>query len=412
MKKLFLFITIFCAGRAIAQPPPNMTCATALNACNGDTSFFQCCFIPSCSPTTFEVDQWYEFCVNAPMNAVQTIEFHSQFGFRGWTLYGPLSTTANCTAAVPANIYSTSSVAIAPSPYTFVGLPAGKYILHLRVNECYGWVTPNYIGFDSECLECAPSCYPVTMPELTACSNQPVSVTVSSCKGGNATAQIDFNDGPLQSGPVSWLSGPAPVTFTGTHTYTTPGTYIITVNVIVGSTVIETTTATITIIDCDIPCEHCIGSFAPTPGKYLFSAWVKEKNALLSKTSYTFPQVTLDFPSFSTVGPFGASGQIIDGWQRIEKEFIVPTGATQMDIMLDCTTGDCYFDDIRIFPFDGSMKSYVYDPVTLRLVAELDERNYATMYEYDEEGKLTRIKKETEKGIMTIQESKTTVVKK
>ena len=53
----------------------------------------------------------------------------------------------------------------------------------------------------------------------------------------------------------------------------------------------------------------------------------------------------------------------------------------------------------------GSMITYVYDPITLRLMAEMDERNYAKIYEYDEEGKLIRVKKETEKGIMTIQQT-------
>jgi hypothetical protein len=57
------------------------------------------------------------------------------------------------------------------------------------------------------------------------------------------------------------------------------------------------------------------------------------------------------------------------------------------------------------------MMSYVYDPISLRLMAELDERNYATLYEYDEEGKLIRIKKETEKGIMTIQENRDNIRK-
>jgi hypothetical protein len=52
------------------------------------------------------------------------------------------------------------------------------------------------------------------------------------------------------------------------------------------------------------------------------------------------------------------------------------------------------------------MKSYVYDPVSLRLWSELDDRNYATFYEYDEQGNLTRTKKETERGIITIQESR------
>jgi hypothetical protein len=50
------------------------------------------------------------------------------------------------------------------------------------------------------------------------------------------------------------------------------------------------------------------------------------------------------------------------------------------------------------------MHSYVYDPVTLKLMAELDDNNFASFYEYDEEGNLSRTKKETEQGIMTIQE--------
>jgi hypothetical protein len=44
-------------------------------------------------------------------------------------------------------------------------------------------------------------------------------------------------------------------------------------------------------------------------------------------------------------------------------------------------------------------------------MAELDERNYATFYEYDEEGKLIRVKKETEKGVMTIQENRDNIKK-
>ena len=157
-----------------------------------------------------------------------------------------------------------------------------------------------------------------------------------------------------------------------------------------------------------ISCPNCISSFAPTPGKkYLLSAWVKEKNPAQSKTSYTYPTISVLFPAITTtLGPFSASGGIIDGWQRLEAEFVIPSTATDMSIKLDCNTSDCYYDDIRVLPFDGSMKSYVYDPVNMRLVAELDERNFATLYEYDEEGKLIRVKKETEKGKMTIKENR------
>ena len=61
-----------------------------------------------------------------------------------------------------------------------------------------------------------------------------------------------------------------------------------------------------------------------------------------------------------------------------------------------------YFDDIRITPFNSVFKSYVYDPGTYRLIADLDDNNFATFYNYDEEGILVQIKKETEKGIQTI----------
>ncbi|MEP6793778.1 MAG: hypothetical protein ABJB16_05585 [Saprospiraceae bacterium] len=178
------------------------------------------------------------------------------------------------------------------------------------------------------------------------------------------------------------------------------------------------------IMNCDtskkISCTNCIGSFAPEPGKYMLSAWVKEDINNPNILTYTNPQIYIDFPTTSvststpsspSAGPFTAEGTIIDGWQRLEKQFTIPSSATYINLRLQCVTGDCFFDDIRIFPIDGSMKSYVYDPVNLRLVAELDERNYATLYEYDEEGKLIRVKKETEKGIMTIKENKNSAPK-
>ena len=61
-----------------------------------------------------------------------------------------------------------------------------------------------------------------------------------------------------------------------------------------------------------------------------------------------------------------------------------------------------YLDDVRIQPFKSAMKSYVYDPNTLWLKAELDDRNFATYYNYDEEGNLVQIKKETQDGLRTI----------
>jgi len=103
---------------------------------------------------------------------------------------------------------------------------------------------------------------------------------------------------------------------------------------------------------------------------------------------------------------FKPSGLIIDGWQRVEATFDVPTNPYLMRIKYVTGSNSGWFDDLRIHPFTGNMKSYAYDFRTLRLMAEMDENNYATFYEYDLEGNLVRVKKETERGIKTLQENR------
>jgi hypothetical protein len=69
-------------------------------------------------------------------------------------------------------------------------------------------------------------------------------------------------------------------------------------------------------------------------------------------------------------------------------------------------SGNAYLDDIRLHPYNSQMKSYVYDNSSMRLMADLDANNFATFYEYNDEGVLIRVKKETEKGISTIKETR------
>ena len=170
-------------------------------------------------------------------------------------------------------------------------------------------------------------------------------------------------------------------------------------------------------------CADCITSFSPEPGQqYVLSAWVTQTQQ--NATTFEFPSIYLEFPDLTDqngdmviLGPYQGSGQVIDGWQRIEEAFIIPAGARKMNILLknDAPLGSLNagvnFDDIRVHPFNSNMKSYVYDPETYRLMAELDENNYATFYEYDEEGALVRVKKETVRGVKTIQESRNNTVK-
>jgi YD repeat-containing protein len=62
-------------------------------------------------------------------------------------------------------------------------------------------------------------------------------------------------------------------------------------------------------------------------------------------------------------------------------------------------------DDIRVQPADAQMTTYVYDPVSLRLVASFDDQHFALRYQYNAEGKLIRKQAETERGLKTLQET-------
>ncbi|THU30758.1 hypothetical protein FAM09_29605 [Niastella caeni] len=138
----------------------------------------------------------------------------------------------------------------------------------------------------------------------------------------------------------------------------------------------------------------------PANKKMLFSAWVHEACTTCAATGFVHNQINIGSTVLKPTGP------IIDGWQRYEGE-IPPAAAGEMTLNFVNNSGSTiYFDDIRIHPYNANMKSYVYDPVNQKLVAELDANNYASFYEYDEEGSLIRTKVETREGIKTINETR------
>ena len=63
------------------------------------------------------------------------------------------------------------------------------------------------------------------------------------------------------------------------------------------------------------------------------------------------------------------------------------------------------YDDLRVYPSSSNIKTYVYHPFRTYLMAVLDENNFATFYEYNNRNQLIRLKKETEKGIITTTEN-------
>jgi hypothetical protein len=154
-------------------------------------------------------------------------------------------------------------------------------------------------------------------------------------------------------------------------------------------------------------CEGCLPSFSPLEEKeYLVNAWVRKSGNILGVTHYSDVRITVECPPGELAATVLPIGHVIDGWQLMEGTFETPLNPAAVRLTLFCDAGTAYFDDVRLLPADASMKSYVYDPENLRFVAELDERHFATLYEYDNEGKLVRVKKETERGIMTVQETR------
>ncbi len=158
---------------------------------------------------------------------------------------------------------------------------------------------------------------------------------------------------------------------------------------------------------------NCVGKFNPKTGKYIFSAWLKQGNDMLD-TSYLDAgvEIKLHTSSGSSTVLLKADGPIVEGWQRVYGEFEIASNVISVDItLISSTEVDTWFDDIRIHPFNGNMKTYAYDQITLRLLAELDDNNFATIYEYDEEGALVRVKKETIQGIKTLKEVRKQILK-
>jgi hypothetical protein len=141
-----------------------------------------------------------------------------------------------------------------------------------------------------------------------------------------------------------------------------------------------------------------IQPFAALAGKrYLVNMWVSPPSGTLDS------MFTLHVGS--TVSRLVAKSGNIDGWYLMEGA--IDLGNVQAGSLISLKVPPLtYLDDIRLFPLDANMKSFVYDPLTFRLTAQLDDNHMATLYEYDQEGLLVRVKKETSRGVMTVSESR------
>ena len=135
--------------------------------------------------------------------------------------------------------------------------------------------------------------------------------------------------------------------------------------------------------------------FQPETSKfYLLSFWVYSPGSNIYSLLKVYNNNSLIYPEVKAN---------VDGWHLLQLKFNPNT-----KLVLKPMDSETYVlvDDIRIHPFNSEMKSYVYNPGSYKLMAELDANNFATIYEYDESGALVRVKKETERGIVTLKESR------
>lgn len=290
--------------------------------------------------------------------------------------------------------------------------------------NCFGFNGSNFVAQSIE-------------NDFKFCTNTPYSLQINSYLSNivHADSVIKWTVTNIQTNESQVFLGNNPV-----FTFPSTGNYSILLIVVLGESCEFMFTQQMTVGDCDgysggdddtsvVPmCDECTSFNLIKNHKYLISGWAKLMQSTGQDNFLPAPKV----PSYSNIyigvtfldvneAVIGAGevkfypiGQIIDGWQKIQGEVVIPQNAVDYRISLVNENSEnvtAFFDDIRVHPFNGNLKSFVYDQATQRLMAELDENNYATFYEYDKEGGLVRVKKETERGVYTIQETRSSTKK-
>jgi hypothetical protein len=153
-----------------------------------------------------------------------------------------------------------------------------------------------------------------------------------------------------------------------------------------------------------------ITASAPAVGNYYFQIQPNKKYTISTwfKTGNGKPAITV---AGATSFELYSDNVVIEGWQKVDLNFTTDALASTVSLQLKVngTATDWYIDDLRIQPFKSTMKTFVYDPISLWLMAELDNQNYATFYNYDEEGTLTQVKKETVNGVQTLKTTRSNI---
>lgn len=126
--------------------------------------------------------------------------------------------------------------------------------------------------------------------------------------------------------------------------------------------------------------------------KYTYEVWVRKQSGTI-----TPPSVLAGSTSTMLKKVLNA----IDGWE-LYRATIEVNNDEPVSFLFPANQ---HYDDLRVFPRGANVKTYVYHPFKNYLMAILDENNNATFFEYNSRNQLVRLKKETEKGIITVTEN-------
>ena len=142
--------------------------------------------------------------------------------------------------------------------------------------------------------------------------------------------------------------------------------------------------------------------------RYLVNVWVynvdnnvADANIELSYRNAAEQEVS-NVVGNTTSTAYGSAEYVKAGdWTRMS--FVIPNlsdnellgTATSLVVKIKGGTiaGVMYFDDFRVQPYHGALKSYVYDDRD-RISAILDDRNFATVFKYNNAGELIEIHQE------------------
>lgn len=153
--------------------------------------------------------------------------------------------------------------------------------------------------------------------------------------------------------------------------------------------------------------------FDPTK-KYVYSFWVKGDYTCGSNcTDWSVDYIYHDGSNeqFTTFDIDQANITLpVEGWTKVELVVQIPSGTINnsspyhgMRLSFDNASTFNTIDDLRFHPYNSYLSTYVYDIEDYKTLAELDNQNFATFYEYDINRNLYQVKKETVRGIKTLQ---------